>query len=277
MANIGTHLGPWFDPYVVKGESLAEYRPQVLTDVVAAGLASVEPVVATESEVATLAALCSQRGLQVASVFVPIPLNGVDWEPAANTVLELATLAKSAMGCGLVTVSPACGDGRDSDGKSDEQIIHQAEALRWLAGRLDRRGVQLAYHASPEAMQFGAREFHHMMAATRNMAMKLCLDVEAIYRGCGGSRIAVQNIITLYGDRIGSVHVRQSSGGTLTEYLVEGDVDYAAVFRQLQRFDFSGPVYLATGRGEGTPKTVTLIESHRRSLRYLQQVMKVKA
>ena len=53
----------------------------------------------------------------------------------------------------------------------------------------------------------------------RDVGMKLCLDTHWIYRGAGNSNVALFDILKLYGDRVVSLHLRQSVGGVWSETL----------------------------------------------------------
>jgi inosose dehydratase len=274
MSLIGSHSAPWWQHYQPHGAPGSDHWSRLLTDMASAGLKVVEPVLHDESEIRSLHSLLTPLGMSVASISVHCDLTGRDWEDSANRALALATAANPILNCRLLVVRPRDPAAPTDAIHDDSMLTHQAAALRWLTNRLDRRGIVLAYQPEEASMACGARELHHLMMATRNVGMRLCLDVHRLFRGCGNSQLAVQDLITLYGDRVGTVRLRQSRAGIWTEYLADGDIDYQALIKQLTRYDFSGPFQLETLREHGTPTTVSLVESHRRSLRFLQDLLR---
>lgn len=80
-------------------------------------------------------------------------------------------------------------------------------------------------------------------------------------------------MLKLYGDRITELHIRQSKGGTWTEVLGPGDIDYPALVAALAEMDVGPHVVLEQAVEEGTPHTLDARWwTHRRSLDYLREV-----
>jgi inosose dehydratase len=65
-----------------------------------------------------------------------------------------------------------------------------------------------------------------------------------VFRGCGDSPAAVSDIVHLYGERVSTLHLRQSREGKWTETFGAGDLDYPALMRLLADCGFDGPVVL---------------------------------
>jgi inosose dehydratase len=117
-----------------------------------------------------------------------------------------------------------------------------------------------------------AREFHHMMAGTDPRYVTLCLDAHWIYRGAGNSSVALFDIVKLYGARITELHLRQSVKGTWTEAFGEGDIDYAALARELRALKLKPLLVMEQAVESGSPKTMTAAEAHRRSAAYARRL-----
>jgi inosose dehydratase len=154
-------------------------------------------------------------------------------------------------------VNPEPIDWREPLDKDDAQLRTQAKAVQALGERLRGVGVRLAYHTHSPEMRQAAREFHHTLRATDPAAVGLCLDAHWIYRGAGNSRVALEDVVGMYADRIASLHLRQSQGGVWSEsFTAEGDIDYPAIVATLRAAGFDGPVVLEQAREQGTPQTV---------------------
>ena len=133
-------------------------------------------------------------------------------------------------------------------------------------------GLVLAYHNHDIELRKSAREFHHMLAGTDPKYVKFCLDSHWVYRGSGDSSVALFDVVTLYASRIVEVHLRQSVDGIWSETFGEGDIDYPALVRKLKKAGVKPHLVLEQAVEEGTPLSLDVVESHRRSLEYATRV-----
>ncbi len=173
--------------------------------------------------------------------------------------------AAHQFGVRILVLNPEPISWREELDKDDSALRLQAEAMQVLGEELRALGVALAYHTHHMEMRNAAREFHHTLLTTTPEAVGLCLDAHWIYRGAGNSNVALEDIVRLYGDRIRSLHLRQSHGGIWTETLDEGDIDYDFLVAGLRDTGFSGPIIIEQAREAGTPGTLTMDEALRRS------------
>jgi inosose dehydratase len=148
----------------------------------------------------------------------------------------------------------------------------QAAALNRLGAELLRLGLVLAYHNHDSELRQGAREFHHMLLGTDPDLVRLCLDTHWIYRGAGNSQVAVEDVITLYADRVSELHLRQSQSGTWSEVFGPGDLDYPMLLGELDRSGVSPHVVLEQAAEPGTPRSLSPLELHRRSASNLREI-----
>lgn len=128
----------------------------------------------------------------------------------------------------------------------------------------------LAYHTHDSEMRCGAREFTHMMRAVDPACMDFCFDAHWIYRGCGNSQVAMEDILEMYGSRIVSLHLRQSLGGIWPEYLQPGDIDYSPLWSSLKTRGFDGPAIIETAFEDGTPSDLPMEISHALSREWIE-------
>jgi inosose dehydratase len=132
--------------------------------------------------------------------------------------------------------------------------------------------MKLAYHNHDIELRNAAREFHHMMAGTDPRHVSLCLDAHWVYRGAGNSQVALLDVVKLYGARVSELHLRQSRGGVWSETLDDGDIDYTALAQALAHARVRPHLVLEIAVEKGTPKTLSPLEAHRRSVDYARRV-----
>jgi inosose dehydratase len=149
-------------------------------------------------------------------------------------------------------------------------LRRQASALKVLTNELKAIDMTLAYHTHASEMRQSAREFHHMLLATREVGMKFCLDFHWVYRGAGNSQVALEDVIELYGDRVATTHIRQSQGGIWSESLEDGDVDYAPLVEKLKTTGYEGPLNIECAREEGTQIASSMLEAYTKSRAWVQ-------
>ena len=238
-AVIGTQMYPWLQHY---HETRGKYDDACIDEAMAhaagAGLGAWEQSVTSLADAEALGARLKRHKLALPSIYAGGELHTPEWQQGADSILQQAAWAKP-LGARIVTCNPnPLPDERD---KTDDELRRQEDALGYVAGGLRDAGMMLAYHThTPETRQ-GAREFHHMMLATRDAGLMFCLDAHWIFRGLGNSNVGLADVVGLYGDRIVTMHLRQSHNGVWTEHLCDGDVDYAADRRQTEGHQLRRP------------------------------------
>lgn len=272
-AMIGTQVYPWGQDFEKDGEKLdLDSMDEVLTQVAQCGFACWEPfLTASREEANHLGALLSHQGLQAPSVYANVRLHEDDWAQQIENTVEQMRYAHD-FGAKILVVNPEPINWNTPQDKNDAQLKTQARAMQTLGERLRNQNQSLAYHIHSPEMRQAAREFHHTLLATDPEVVGLCLDTHWIYRGAGDSQIALQDIVQLYGERIKSLHVRQSNGGVWSETFGEGDIGHPWLVARLNAMNFSGPLILEQAREAGTPQTIPFVEAQRRSLEELKRI-----
>lgn len=262
---------PWLVYFKSKGTTLHDNLQSAMDRSANAGIRLWEDSIGSEAYAETLSKCLKQSGLAMNSMYVGGAWHQEESEKMIAEGLRQALLGKE-LGVQIVVSNP--NPLPDNTDKTDAELSRQREALIEFGRRLKNAGMQLAYHFHAPEFRQGAREVHAMLALTSPDVLKLCLDVEWAFRGCGFSQEAVLALMALYGDRIVSLHIRQDRGGIWHETVTDGDIDYAAVFGELKAHGFSGPVILENCQGEGTNVTMEMEERCRESALYVTRKMR---
>lgn len=268
---IGTQMYPWLQFFREQHKELSEHLDEAFAMIAEAGLEAVEHTIGNEAEADEIGRLLEHFKLKLPSIYTGGMLHITNWRATADSIVRRAVLAKK-LGIHYVSLNPDPNPMKVNRDKNDEELRRQAEALIYLTKALKDEGLTLAYHTHSPEMRASAREFHHMCIATRDAGMKLCLDAHWVYRGAENSQVALEDIVSLYGDRIAVMHLRQSHDGVWTETLQDGDVDYRPIAQKLHSIHFDGPLYIETAFEQGTPRTMSMVESHRKSKQWVQRV-----
>lgn len=270
---LGTQVYPLMQWYSAKGTTLDANLGEAMGWIAAAGLTAVEGFGESEEQIVRFGEAAAAASVTVPSIYLNVRLHEEDWRAKGEAAVALAVAARKAMGAKIATINPEPIRWGGPEDKDDAMLRKQAGAMRWLHDTLRIKGIALAYHTHDPEMRQGAREFHHMMVATMDKPMGWCLDTHWIYRGCGNSNVAVEDAVKLYGDRILTLHLRQSKAGVWTETFGEGDVDHWAWVKQLRVMNFKGPIYLEQAVEAGTEQTLGMAERLKASADGLRKIL----
>ena len=229
---IGCESYHWWQYYNDRGLKIGDHMDEVFGTLRDAGIESWEQAIPSEEEADRLGKLLTEYGLKLPSIYSGGKLHEDAWESTVQDMVRQALLAKG-LGATMLVCNPDPISWHEELNKTDEQLRRQAKALRSLTRELGAVGMTLAYHTHSPEMRQSAREFHHMLLATREEGMKLCLDFHWLFRGAGDSQVALEDLLELYGDRVVTTHIRQSHGGVWSESLEDGDLDYAPLVSKL--------------------------------------------
>jgi inosose dehydratase len=263
--HLATNVYPWKTFYQRDGRDSRQELPALIAEVKAAGLDGFEPAVESPEELDVLLPLLEQHHLELRSLYVNSVLHDADRASASRE--SVLAIARKAAGHGLkiVVTNPSPVRWGGPEDKSDSQLVTQARSLDALGADLRALGLTLAYHNHDAELRQGAREFHHMLTATSPENVAFCLDAHWVYRGCGDSQVALDDVVRRYGDRIVELHLRQSDHGVWTEVFGPGDIDYRALTRQLAERGLKPHVVLEQAVEAKTPKTLSAEKAHTQS------------
>lgn len=270
--SFGCQSYPWSVHFRDRGQTLEAQLDHALAACAAAGLTNWEHgALPAPADAPAWAERLQRHRLEMVSCYSNAQLHD---SGASAVIADLVARAGASHGFGLrlLVVNPTPIRWGGPEDKDDAQLRLQAKHLGDLGDRLADVGVTLAYHTHAPEMRAGAREFHHMMNATAPEQVSLCVDAQWMHRGCGNSMVAVEDILRLYGDRVASLHVRQTHAGVWTEVVEDGEVDWRWIAAHLRQRGFSGPVVLEAAAEKGTPQTMPMAEAVRRSFDYTRRL-----
>lgn len=265
--HVATNTYPWGTFAKRDGRAFPLHTDESLAAIASSGITGYEPAIGRVEEFEGLGARLKAHGLEMRSLYVGSSLH--DEAQNAQNIESVLRIARGAVeiGCKVIVTNPSPLKPGVQDGKSDAQLITQAQALDRLGEELRRLGLTLAYHNHDVELRHGAREYHHMLTATNPEHVKFCLDAHWVFRGCGNSQVALFDALEHYGSRIVELHLRQSSGGVWTEVFTgKGDIDYDRLASWLQKHNLKPHLVLEQAVEKGTPHTLDAVNAHKQSL-----------
>jgi inosose dehydratase len=270
MSVAATQLYVWSQVFHREGRDPEAGMDDVLDEVVRAGFPAFEgslSVCAIAQGADRLRALLGARGLRLTSLYT----GGCYYDEARarQSLEELLPPAERAarVGCPAICMNPDV----TREPKTDAQLALQADWLNRVGAALRERGLALWLHNHAPEMREDGRELRSNLDQTDPALVGFCADLHWIYRGGGD----VLEYLDRYGSRLGSLHLRNSTGGVWSEALGDGDLDYRAIAARLAAVRFDGPLIVELAIEPGTPRTRPLVESMRISREYLREIFGV--
>lgn len=273
-SGIATNTYPWFTFSKRQKTDFDHHADRLLKSIASTGIRGYEPIISAASDVTGLQAKLDSHGLTMESIYVNSVLHdAAKIQPSINNVLGIAQAVKP-LGTSIIVTNPSPIRWGGSQNKSDDQLKRQAAALNQLGRRLRQQGQILAYHNHDAELRQGAREFHHMLTATDPANVKLCLDADWIYRGCGNSEVAVFDAVQHYHERIVELHLRQSKDGVWREeFEMQGDLNYRRLLDFLNSKGLAPNLVLEQAVEAQSPRTMTAVEAHQVSYNNLAKAL----
>jgi L-ribulose-5-phosphate 3-epimerase len=187
------------------------------------------------NEIGTLRAACASSGVAVESLVADWFMDRPLLEDPAARVEKLAWLCARATEAGIRRIVVPFVDASELRGPGD------ADALVAALDGFDSSGVEIHLETS-----LGPREFAALLSRLPDPPFKANYDT-----GNSASLGYDPNEeLAAYGERIGSVHVKDRVRGGGTVALGDGDTDLPRVFALLRSLGFSRPLVLQVARGE---------------------------
>lgn len=262
--HLATNTYPWSTFARRRGEKLIPHSNQLLAEIAACGLSGYEPIINSSDEFEGLGERLASHNLEMRSLYVNSTLHDSTLsEESIGEVLAIASAAKK-LGTAIFVTNPAPIQWGGKEDKTDSQLRFQAGALDELGEALRAIGITLAYHNHDSELRNGAREFHHMLTATRSENVKFCLDAHWIFRGCGNSEVAVFDVLKRYQDRIVELHLRQSQNGIWDEaFSLSGDINYGRLIKFLHEAKIHPHLVLEQSVEKESANTKSVVVAHR--------------
>ncbi len=202
---------------------------------------------------------------------VPVVYHGSsfhDAEAVEQTITEILATADAAKELHTGWINTNCNPKKARERKTDHELAVEANSLNRLGQRLKDRGMRLMLHQHDPDMAEGAREWRSNLQHTDPKLVWFCVDVHWVYRG----KQDPMELLKECGQRIASLHVRNSVNGVWSESLGDGDVDYRAVAKFLQSIQYQGLIGVELAYENGTNPTRPLEDDIRISREYAEKV-----
>ena len=231
------------------------------------GIDGLEPTIGSAADAETVGKRLADHGLAMRSVYTGANLHTES--AATGEIARIQALGEKAKSFGtaivVINLEP-------KSGKSDAELVFQSKNLDILGAGLKKTGISLALHYHTTELEFGGREFHHILCGTDPQNVSLCFEEHWSYRACGNSQVAVFDHLKLYGNRSVEVHLRQSVNNVWSELFGDGDIDYVRLAAGFKKLPVMPHVVLEQAAEGGTPKTLSPADIFRQSVEYIRRV-----
>jgi len=144
----------------------------------------------------------------------------------------------------------------------------EAANLNRLGQHLKERGMRLMLHQHDPDMEENAREWRSNLRHTDPKLLWFCVDVHWVFRG----KQQPMELLKEAGQRIASLHLRNSVKGVWSESLGDGDVDYRAVAKFLHQIKYKGFLAVELAYEKDTNPTRPLEEDLKLSREYAEKI-----
>jgi len=211
-------------------------------------------------------ALLSQYNLDVDVVYAGGTFH--DAEAAERSIAQILTVADAAKDLHCQWINTNCNPKKGKESKTDHELATEAANLNRLGQHLKERGMRLMLHQHDPDMAEGAREWRSNLHHTDPKLLWFCVDVHWVFRG----KQQPMELLKEAGQRIASLHLRNSVNGVWSESLGDGDVDYRAVAKFLQQIKYKGFLAVELAYEKDTNPTRPLEEDLKISREYAEKV-----
>jgi inosose dehydratase len=205
---------------------------------------------------------------------IPVVYHGgpfYDQESAGRTISQILATADAAKDLHAGWINTNCNPKAKRERKTDAELDTEARSLDRLGEHLKERGMRLMLHNHDADMTEGAREWRHMLRHTDPKLVSFCVDVHWVWRG----KQDPLELLRAAGQRVASLHIRNSVSNVWSESLGDGDVDYAAVTKLLKQIKYKGLLAVELAYEKDTKPTRGLEEDLKISREYAQKVFEL--
>jgi L-ribulose-5-phosphate 3-epimerase len=186
--------------------------------------------------------LCKEHGVGIESVcadwFMDFPLIGVDAGAAEIRWQRLAWLMKS---CTYLPVNRLVVPFVDASAiRTADDAMRVADGINSVSDLIDATNVELHLETSLSPQEFAA-----LLARVGNRRVKVNYDAG----NSASLGYRPRDEFAAYGNRVGSVHLKDRRLGAGTVPLGEGNTDFSELFDCLKAVDYRGDFILQVARG----------------------------
>ncbi|HEY3841059.1 MAG TPA: TIM barrel protein [Bryobacteraceae bacterium] len=192
---------------------------------------------------------------------------------AEKTIAEALEFADAVKSLGVKAVNTNANPKAGRAPKSDGELAAQAAALNLFGEKLKDRGLRFFLHSHDPEMAQNAREWRYMLTHTDPKLVSLCADVHWLFRG-GQDPYA---LLEEAGNRVASLHLRNSTNKIWSESFGDGDIDYRRVAAILRHSGVRPYLVVELAYEKETRPVRSLEDDLRESRTYTEKIFKVKA
>ena len=262
---VGAH--PWVYAATQPQYDITPVLDQIFADMSYAGMQGIElmhTALRPDDAVDRIGALSAKYQLPV----IGTSFGGEMWDrkrhgevldDAERVVTRLAKLGGRTLGTSV---------GSPSALKTEQQLDDQADVLRKIITLCSTNGVVLNLHNHTYEVENNLHDLKGTLA--RIPDVKLGPDLNWLVRG----GVDPVWFVETYGKQIVFLHLRdQCADGTWSEAMGEGDMDYAAIARALQKVPFQGDAVIELAHPSGFKLTRPLRESLKMSREFVRRTL----
>ncbi len=263
----------WVTFYKRAGKVWGEDWDACLAEFSKTGIQGFEPSIQGPEQLKALIPFLQKYNIQLPSIYVGTELHEAATAKASiQTILSIAEIART-LGTKIIVTNPNPIQWGSDRLKDDDQLYCQSSHLDQLGLAVRKLGMKLAYHIHDVELKAGAREFHHVLQNTAPENLHFCMDVHWMYRGSENSQWAVFDTLKMYGDRIVSLHLRQSNQGIWTEtFDAAGDIDYTRFAGEIKKMGINPHLVIEQCLEEKSPNTMDVVAAHQIDLKEVNRI-----
>jgi inosose dehydratase len=263
IKGFSTNMYGWQEQYWQKGNEVS--WEEIFRHCADSGVQAVE--IDPEPE---LLALAKANGLSVSGAYIGLQLHeSFETLHIEESIMPVARRLAEAGGTDLVINADPKGGWENPELKTEEEFKRQGDNLSQIAVAVSSLGLKVSMHNH-------ASTKHNMEGDLRSVIqyssplVGLCIDTGwAHIAGCDPIEL-----IRKYPDKVFAFHLRNQSGLTPTEDLIEGEIDMGKLIGALADIGYKGWLaFEILHRADPIPKR-TMVEDVKRYVDYLKQSMK---
>lgn len=264
----------WTQHFAAQHASLLDHIDEIFRKTRQAGFRRVELMsafVRTPELQDKTGSMLREHGLDLAALYHGGPFH--EEGTADKTLAETLEFAQAArrLGCRRINFNPSPKPAKAP--KSEDELKIQVKYLNRLGRELRARDMALMVHQHDAEMRDNAREWRYQLRYTDSELVGICLDLHWVYRGGQDP----MELLRESGNRLQSLHLRNSRNGVWLETLGPGDIDYQAVRDHLRRTGYRGLLVVELAYEKDTVITRPLEENLRLSGQFAEKVFGVSA
>ena len=207
----------------------------------------------------------SRRGVDVIGANFNCEACDVSARPQILREIELRAPNLAAAGGTILSLGTYPQPERE---KTSEDYDAQAATIAAIGDVLARHGMHIAYHAGPRDVADDCRELNELIARLPDTDFRLGPDFGWVARG----GMSPAEFVLRFPDRIDYMHLRDTLGDRWTETIGSGEIDWDGLGRALSQVSFAGWVCVEPLDDVELKFNGSLMEVHRHSRQYLQDL-----